>query len=176
MIHFDPDALLAALPRRPIRRFGPEIVVRSNGQRLAPADSALFDKGAYNGFSDRERYRLADLSSCLLKIGCTERPGICDICGASAVDEHAEDYYDLTSWIGLCRRCHRTALHNRYTRPERSAALLDQCEVPDRHWARLVPSEPFDMAALFRSRGRREPMKADYAASDRSAWISPRAP
>lgn len=165
MTRFDPDALLAALPNRSIRSFSPEVVVRSTRRRSVPEVSALFLKGAYNGFSDRERYRTADLSNWLAKMGCTERPGRCDICSAPAEDEHAEHYYDLTSWIGLCRRCHRTTLHGRFARPERWLALLDECQVPERHWSRLVSSEPFDLAALQRARGWREPVKADYAAS-----------
>lgn len=164
---FDPDALLAALPRRMIRPIGAEMIVRFGPRRIAPSTSALFDEGSYNGFTGRERGRTAALSNWLVKISCTERPGTCDICRALADDEHAEDYYDLTSWIGLCRRCHRSALHGRFARPEKWSALLDGCEVPDGHWSRLVPREPFDMAALQRSRGRHEPIKADYAARAR---------
>lgn len=164
---FDPDALLAALPRRDVRPFGPDIVVKSKAPYPVPDVSMLLEKGSYNGFSDRERYRTADLSNWLAKIGCTERPGTCDICGASADDEHAENYYDLTTWIGLCRRCHRSALHGRFVRPERWIALLDENDVPDDHWARLVSSEPFDLAALLRDRGWREPIKLDYAANAR---------
>ena len=163
MASFDPDALLAALPRRTIRPFGTEVVVRSVRRPVAPEQSALFAKGSYNGFTDRERYRTADLSNWLARIGCTARPAICDICGAQAHDEHAEDYYDLTSWIGLCRRCHRTTLHGRFARPERWMALLNEHELPETHWARLVAMEPFDLAALQRSRGIHEPIKSDYA-------------
>lgn len=167
MRRFDPDALLAALPRREVRRFGPEVVIRSRAPRPAPEGSALLLEGSYNGFSDRERYRTADLSNWLAKMDCTERATTCDICRAPAVDEHAEDYYDLTSWIGLCRRCHRSSLHGRFARQAVWAAWLDECEVPDHHWSRLVSPEPFDLAALLRSRGRREPIKADYAVSAR---------
>lgn len=164
---FDPDALLVALPRREVRSFGPDVVVRAVDRRSVPDGSALFEKGSYNGFSDRERYRTADLSNWLAKVGSTERPLTCDICRAPADDEHAENYYDLTTWIGLCRRCHRSALHGRFARPERWLTLLDECQLPDHHWARLVSSEPFDLAALLRSRGWREPTKADYAAKAR---------
>ena len=167
MVRFDPDALLAALPRREIRPFGPEVVVRSVKRRPEPEGSALSLDGSYNGFSARERYRTADLSNWLAKMGCTERPAACDICHAPAHDEHAEDYYDLGAWIGLCRRCHRSSLHGRFARQAVWAALLDECELPDSHWARLVSPEPFDLAALQRSRGRLEPIKADYAAKAR---------
>lgn len=164
MTHFDPDALLAALPRRIVRPLSPDVIVRSTRQRPVPEGSALMLKGSYNGFSGRERDRTADLSNWLVKMGCTERPHTCDICRALADDEHAEDYYDLTTWIGLCRYCHRTVLHGRFMRPERWLALLDEHQIPEGHWSRLVSSEPFDMAALLRSRGAREPIKADYKA------------
>lgn len=162
-LSFDPDALLAALPRREVRPFGAEVVFRSTGRRVAPQGSALFEDGAYNGFTDRERYRTADLSIWLAKVGSTERPTTCDICSAPADDEHAESYYDLSSWIGMCRRCHRSALHGRFKRPGKWFDLLDQNEVPDGHWARLVSLEPFDLAGLLRDRGWEEPIKADYA-------------
>lgn len=132
---------------------------------MAPDGPALLLIGSYNGFSHRERYRTADLSKWLAKVGCTERLVTCDICSASADDEHAENYYDLASWIGLCRRCHRSALHGRFARPERWLALLDQHQLPEGHWSRLVSRAPFNLAALQRSRGRREPTKADFAAS-----------
>lgn len=159
---FDPDALLAALPRRVIQKVGSDVVVRSSRQP-EPSGSALLLKGSYNGFSARERYRTAELSKWLAKVDSTERPHRCDICNADADDEHAENYYDLSSWIGLCHRCHRSALHGRFARPERWSALLDSCEVPETHWARLVSGEPFDLATLLRSRGWREPIKADYS-------------
>ena len=163
---FDPDALLAALPHREVRRFGSDVVFRSTGRRIAPEGSALHEKGAYNGFTDRERYRTADLSNWLAKVGCTERPKTCDICSAPADDEHAENYYDLTSWIEMCRRCHRSALHGRFVRPAKWFGLLDQNEVAADHWSRLVSLEPFDLAILLRERGQEEPIKADYAPTE----------
>lgn len=162
---FDPDALLAALPSREVRAFGPDVVIRAAKRPAIAKESALFDRGAYNGFTDRERYRTANLSNWLAKIGSTLRPTTCDICRAPARDEHAENYYDLTSWIGLCPRCHRTALHGRFARPDRWLALLDKCQLPDHHWSRLVSNTPYDLAALLRSRGWQEPMKSDYAES-----------
>ena len=163
MNRFDPDALLAALPVRSVRRFGPDVTIRTIRRPAEPQGSALFAKGSYNGFSDRERYRTAAVSNWLAKIGCVERPPTCDLCGALADDEHAENYYDLSSWIGLCRRCHRASLHGRFARPQRWLTLLDDCQLPDLHWSRLVSSEPFDLAALQRARGCQEPIKADYA-------------
>lgn len=162
---FDPDALLSALPRRAIVPFGSDVVFRSTGRRVVADESGLWDKGAYNGFTDRERSRTADLSNWLATVGSTKRPTICDICKAPADDEHAENYYDLTTWIGMCRRCHRSALHGRFKRPAKWLALLDESEVPSGHWARLVSLEPFDMATLLRARGSQEPIKADYAPS-----------
>ena len=146
--HFDPDALLAALPRRSIRQLEASFAVRSVKRPSTLEVSALLLKGSYNGFTDRERCRTAALSNWLAKQECTERAGVCDICRLPADDEHAENYYDLATWIGLCRRCHRSALHGRFTRPARWLTLLDENAVPDHHWSRLVSSEPFDMAGV----------------------------
>lgn len=161
-VSFDPDALLSALPRRSVRPLGPEIILRSGTRPPAPAKSALFEKGSYNGFTDRERYRTADLSNWLVSMGCTDRGATCDICKHPADDEHAENYYDLTSWIGLCRRCHRSALHGRFQRRAKWERLLDDHAVSAEHWSRMISPEPFDLADLLRSRGWNEPMKSDY--------------
>jgi len=124
----------------------------------------LGEPGQYNGFSSRERCRIAVLSNWLCRMGSVDRPTPCDLCGGQADDEHAEDYYDIASWIGLCRRCHRNILHGRFARPARWLELLDRCEVPDTHWARLIADQPFDLAALLRSRGIIEPTKATFTA------------
>lgn len=163
MFKFDPDALLAALPFRAITPFPSGINFRSRRERPEPPGSSLHAEGAYNGFSHNERYRTADLSKWLARAGSTLRPSECDICGNHATDEHAENYYDLSSWIGLCRKCHRTVLHNRFARPSRWRELLDQNCISDNHWSRLVSDEPFDIAALLRSRGIFEPEKANFA-------------
>lgn len=162
--NFDADALLAALPKRSIRPVPAALLVRPAQARAHAQTSALGQKGEYNGFSGRERSRTAGLSNWLVQVGCTERPTNCEICGAPADDEHAENYYDLASWIGLCRRCHRTLLHGRFLRAGRWRELLDRHELLPGHWARFVCDEPFDLAALLRERGLREPVKRDFAA------------
>ena len=159
-MQFDADALLAALPYRPVEKVALKSVrIR---QIASPVLSALGQPGEYNGFSALERSRTARLSNKLAELGATSRPPSCDICGSSAEDEHAENYYDLSRWIGLCRRCHRSLLHNRFKRPERWAALLDQHEIGIDHWSRLLAPAPFDVASLLRSRGFREPTLMDY--------------
>lgn len=160
--NFDPDVLLAALPRRHVRPAPQGTVVRSAAALVMPVTSALGSSGEYNGFSGAERNRTAALSNWLCRLGSVERPATCSICEAAADDEHAENYYDLGTWIGLCRSCHRSALHGRFVRPHKWDALLDRCEIPAGHWARLVAPKPYDMAGLLRSRGCREPRKADF--------------
>jgi len=54
-------------------------------------------------------------------------------------------------------------LHKRFTNPRKWSALLDLHELPEVHWARLVASEPFDLAQLLRDRGMREPTISDFA-------------
>jgi hypothetical protein len=161
-MQFDPDALLAALPKRQI------MPVR--GGRIRPSSidpptaSALGQKGEYNGFTGRERDRTAELSKRLIKEGATIRYATCDICGAIADHEHAENYYDLTRWIGMCKQCHVHALHKRFTNPRKWSALLDLHELPETHWSRLVSPRPFDLAQLLRGRGAREPRLGDFTA------------
>ena len=162
---FDADALLAALPKTSIRSLGEGLAVRSGTMRAPPQASALGETGEYNGFSGRKGSRTAGLSNWLTAVGCTEGPRTCDCCSAPADDKHAENYYDLGSWIGLCRRCHRSLLHGRFLRPGRWRELLNRHEVPAGHRAGLVSDEPFDLAALLRSRGSREPVRRDFVAS-----------
>lgn len=160
-MHFDPDALLAALPKREIEPILPG--PRRTTVRTPPKTSALDESGAYNGFTGVERNRTAELSKRLERAGATVRPDTCSICGNAAQDEHAENYYDLSRWIGLCMRCHRHTLHRRFSNPRKWFALLDAHELPGTHWARLVCLEPFDLAQLLRSRGEREPTASDFA-------------
>lgn len=161
-MRFDPDALLAALPHRDIEPLAGLPVRRSTIQR--ETGSSLGHEGEYNGFSDRERKRTAEVSNKLIAAGATIRHANCDICGAPADHEHAEDYYDLTRWIGMCVKCHVHALHRRFTNPRKWATLLDVNEVRQNHWSRLISPEPFDLAQLLRSRGAREPTLRDFAA------------
>ena len=58
---FDPDALLAALPRRSIRRFSPDLIERVGRRPAPPVSETLHLKGSYNGFTSRERSRTAVL-------------------------------------------------------------------------------------------------------------------
>jgi hypothetical protein len=140
------------------------VIGRVISHRPQPAASALGQLGEYNGFTGVERARTAALSNWLASVGCLDRPQRCDICRKlGKVDEHAEDYYDLGSWIGLCHGCHRSRLHKRFTQWGAWQALLDLHEVPAEHWTRLVSQQPFDLAILLRQRGRSEPTKAMLA-------------
>ena len=159
---FDPEALLAAMPRREIRRLPDDFPIAASRPRTEPPVSSLGEKGEYNGFTDRERYRIADLSKWLAAAGVTARPAICEICGGGAKHEHAENYYDLTSWVGLCVGCHVNALHRRFDQPAKWRALLDRYELSEGHWTRLVATEPFDLARHVRLKGQREPMRQDF--------------
>lgn len=162
MRSFVPDALLAALPRREIRL----VQVASSPRRTAalPEQVAAIpgEKGEYNGLIKRERDRTARVSNWLALQGATKRAEACDICGAFAADEHAENYYDLTTWIGLCITCHRAMLHKRVARPEIWGDLLQSYEKPSEQWTRLVSPAPFDLASLLRSRGATEPVRSMF--------------
>ncbi|WP_271438499.1 hypothetical protein [Pontixanthobacter luteolus] len=160
---FDPDALLAAMPKREIRPIPEGVRILKTRPRAVPTESAMGQPQEYNGFTKRERYRIADLSVWLAKVGATDRPRTCDICGGEARDEHAENYYDLSGWIGLCIPCHRNALHKRFDKQSKWFDLLDRHQLNDNHWARLLSMQPFDIAALMRDRGIVEPCREDFA-------------
>lgn len=159
---FDPDVLLAALPRRQVRPAPQGTVFRSVATLAMPGTSTLGSSGEYNALSGAERRRAAAVSNWLCRLGSVERPTTCSICKAAADDEHAENHYDLSTWIRLCRRCHRSALHGRFVRPHNWETLVDRCEIPGWHWARVVTQQPFDMAGLLRSRSARDPRKGDF--------------
>lgn len=161
---FDPDALLAAMPRREIRSIPGNVRIVATRARPGPAQSSLGEHGEYNGFTHRERYRIAGLSNWLAAIGATVRPATCAICGGPGKHEHAENYYDLRSWVGMCASCHVHALHRRFDQPDKWRTLLDRYELPSTHWARLVAMRPFDLARHVRLRGQQEPRREDFLA------------
>jgi hypothetical protein len=147
---FDADALLEALPRTFIRTLPRGTAV--------PRRRSFGDlNNSYNGFTGKERMRTSGVAKWLVEVGALARSSHCGICGSPAAETHAEDYYDLSSWIDVCRGCHRS-LHSRFNSPGRWADRLDGQAVPPAHWSRLVSREPFDLAALFRQRGEREPV------------------
>ena len=75
-MRFDPDALLAALPRRQIKPLTGVNFRRSTFQR--ETGSSLGQKGEYNGFTGRERTRTAEVSKKLIAAGATIRHPNCD--------------------------------------------------------------------------------------------------
>lgn len=162
---FDPDQLLAALPRREI------VPVVASGRviRMQPRNpssaTSLAQPGQYNGFTQQERNRTAAISNWLVANAATARPPVCDVCGGAAQHEHGENYYDLTTWIGMCVSCHVHTLHRRFTNPRKWLSLLDRYELAEGHWARLVAMTPFDLAHYVRSQGQREPTKVSYTSS-----------
>ncbi|MEO6092876.1 MAG: hypothetical protein ABIT04_11455 [Novosphingobium sp.] len=162
-MRFDPDALLAALPKREIKPLPAGIRVSPSKLREVRSGSVLGDEGEYNGFTSKERSRTAAVSNWLAAVGATERPPVCDICGRPGKHEHAENYYDLCSWVGICVRCHTNLLHKRLANDGRWQSWLGTCELPCDHWSRLVSPQPFDLAGLLRARGAHEPLRQDFA-------------
>jgi hypothetical protein len=112
---------------------------------------------SYNGFTGKERMRTAGVSKWLVEVGALVRSSYCGICPSPAAETHAENYYDLSSWIDVCRGCHRS-LHSRFNSSAKWADRLDRLAVPPGHWSRLVSGEPFDLAGLVRRRGDCEPI------------------
>jgi hypothetical protein len=154
-VNFDPDALLLALPKRPI-------TILPSATRL-PRKRSFGDMSDYNGFTGRERLRTQGLSKWLYVMGAMQHLGSCEICARDTDQLHAEDYYDLTTWLTICRGCH-SSLHQRFGRPTKWQERLDTHGVSDRHWSRLVSLTPFDLANLLRQRGRTEPTYSTFVA------------
>ncbi len=151
---FDPDALLAALPRRKIQPLLPETPL--------PRRRAVADLSDYNGFTGKERLRTFEVAKWLMRLGAMEKPSQCDLCGKDTDQQHAEDYYDLRTWMDVCRSCHGK-IHQRFRYPHKWQPFLDSLSVSSIHWVRLVSREPFDLAALLRARGVDEPSYETFA-------------
>ncbi|HUO11162.1 MAG TPA: hypothetical protein VMU37_00245 [Caulobacteraceae bacterium] len=156
---FGPDRLLAALPRREVGLLPAGTVV--------PRRRAFGDGMAYNGFTGKERYRTEGVAKWLADLGAMLRPQACDICRSPADHWHAENYYDLSSWIDLCRRCHVNLLHQRFVRPKAWAVHLDRHSVASDHWSRWVSTQEFDLAGLLRQRGASEPVYETFVEAQR---------
>lgn len=153
MTGFDPDRLLAALPRRDI------VVLPAN--TALPKRRSVSDMMPYNGFTGKERLRPFEIWKWLAKQAAVQQGSSCNVCGRYARGQHAEDYYALESWMEICDSCHQR-LHKRFGDDRLWRARLDEAQVDACHWARLISAQPFDLATLLRSRGAREPDYADF--------------
>ena len=110
----------------------------------------------YNGFTPIERIKFwqrvcwAEANGALLP--CTK---ICSVCGsAQGVIGHAENYYDLTAAIPLCRACHFT-VHTRFRQPS-GWRRFQQRYAPsrgDKPWFCHLPYWQIDLAGYIRRNG-----------------------
>jgi hypothetical protein len=136
---------------------------------LLPSDTPLpklkasGQLGNYNGFTGGERLRTFEIAKWLIKSGSLTHSGRCDICGGPADQQHAEDYFDLATWMDVCRGCH-TSLHGRLRTPVAWARRLESFSLAAAHWARELPPTELDVAGLHRSKQRGEPTAADFIA------------
>ncbi|HZC38891.1 MAG TPA: hypothetical protein VE221_09500 [Sphingomicrobium sp.] len=153
---FDIGTYLAALPRR-------DIGLLPLGTD-APKPRANGSLQNYNGFSGKERLRTFELAKWLHRSGAMPHTGECSICGSPADQQHAEDYFDLTTWMDICRGCH-VSLHGRFATPDAWRRRVQQFHLPSSHWACALPSEEPDIAAFHRLRGRGEPTASDFIMS-----------
>jgi hypothetical protein len=128
---------------------------------LIPKVRAVGNLSDYNGFTGKERLRTFEVAKWLARIGAMPHSELCSICSQSCDQQHAEDYYDLTTWIDICRGCHQR-LHNRFRLSAAWHRWLDAQLLPTGHWANFMSPTPFDLAALLRSRGRSEPSFVDF--------------
>lgn len=152
---FDPDRLLAALPMRTI-----QILPATT---KFPSRRSFGDMSEYNGFSGRQRLRTHGVSKWLRSIGAMHHEGLCEVCQKATDQLHAEDYFNLASWMNMCRGCH-VALHKRFASPKPWLRKLDEHGVLTEKWPRLLSTEPFDLAKLLRQRGHSEPSYETFIA------------
>jgi hypothetical protein len=152
------ERLSGALPHRRIDKLPSDTSVPT-----MPRIGSLSD---YNGFTGKERLRTFEVAKWLIGCGAMDAPGDCDICGRPATGLHAENYYDLSTWIDLCHGCHVSRLHQRFARAESWSRWLDQNQLPDDHWARKVPPRPTNFATHIRSLGQSEPTFASFVGFD----------
>ena len=117
----------------------------------------------YNGFTGAERLRTFEIAKWLIEGGVLQHSSRCDICKGPADQQHAEDYFDLTTWMDICKGCH-TSLHGRFRTPAAWARRLERYRIAANHWARRLPATEIDVAGFHRSNGRSEPMASDFIA------------
>jgi hypothetical protein len=137
--------------------------------QLLPSDTALPKLKVsgqlrdYNGFTGEERLRTFEIAKWLIDLGALQHSGCCDICAGPADQQHAEDYFDLTTWMDICRGCH-TSLHGRLRTPAAWARRLETHSLAADHWARALSPIEVDVAGFHRSKGRGEPSATDFIA------------
>lgn len=153
MRDFDPDRLLSLLPRRTIALLPIDVA--------PPQKKSVGSLSDYNGFSGKERLRTFQLDKWLVERGALKHEFDCGICSRPANGQHAENYYDLTTWIDLCHSCHGR-LHKRFNNERAWTQRLEEAHVPADHWANAVAFGQFDLAGLLRQRGKREPVYTDF--------------
>ena len=150
---FNVEAYLAGLPRRNIKLLPVGIQI--------PKFRASGHLSDYNGFTSKERLRTFEIAKWLIASEAMQHTERCSICGAAADQQHAEDYFDLHTWMDICRSCH-TSLHSRFRTPDAWERRLASHSLPTDHWAVRLPAFPIDVAAFHRSRGRSEPVGAQF--------------
>lgn len=153
MTSFDPDGLLALLPRR--------VIIPLPSDTPVPRPRAVSDMSAYNGFTGKERLRPFEIWKWLVRLNAVQQGDCCNICGRYSRGQHAEDYYTLVTWMDICDSCHQR-LHKRFSDDRLWLARLDEAHVPATHWSRAVSREPFDLAGLLRGRGGKEAAYSDH--------------
>ncbi len=146
---------LAQLPRREIAPLP--------SHTAKPAIKISGKLADYNGFTREERLRTFEIAKWLLKVGAMQHSGQCSICGSAADQQHAEDYFELETWMDICRGCHGS-LHGRFRTPAAWERRLARFSLPADHWAAMLSSRPMDIAAYHRLVGRGEPTPADFIA------------
>jgi hypothetical protein len=145
--------ILAALPKLEISKFPAGSIV----PRMPKVKPLI----SYNGFDGFERMRTWEVVKWLMAGGVMPTPKICDLCLGEADQYHAENYFDFSAYVPVCRSCHGK-VHNRLRFPsawERNKASFAK---PNEHWVNLLRNQDLPIADFCRSMGTVEPTFSDF--------------
>ena len=146
---------LTSLPRLKIRQLPNEIRIP-----LMPSVKPLIP---YNGFDGYQRTRTWEVAKWLMAHGAMPKPKYCNLCQASADQYHAENYFDFSTYIPVCRSCHGK-VHNRLRNFDTWATRLKSFKLPALHWANALGANPLEIAQWCDANNQLEPTFTDFVA------------
>jgi hypothetical protein len=105
----------------------------------------------YNGFTHEERVRGWQLLMFLTDNGLLQRPTVCCISGRrDRLQLHSENYFDWRAYA-LNQSIHM-ALHQRFRRPDRWRAIVEQYAITGEEWFARLTLTPLNVAGQLRAK------------------------
>ena len=151
------ERLLGALPRLQIGTYPAGTKIPK--QRKV---SALLD---YNGFDGFARNRIWEVCKWLMAGGVMPAPAECDICGGEGTQYHAENYFDLTTYVPICKSCH-SKVHNRLKNFRTWETRRAEFAKSEDHWINRLEPEQLPVAEWCSANNQTEPTFADFVAPE----------